>query len=139
MFVLYIVRRAWRGTRLKNERRGLGLVITFWCKCIIWVCQERLWWYSKSRCLCVSVSERWELLNNEGGVIIPVLRYGHYLSFFGVESNIAKLRPMVQRAEILSKHTVQVDRTLIWIKQGGVVCKKRDRRFNICSNVIKID
>jgi len=40
-----------------------------------------------------------------------------------VESNIPKLRPMVQRAEILSKHTVQVDRTLIYIKQGGVICK----------------
>jgi len=46
-------------------------------------------------------------------VIIPLLRYGHNRSFLGIESNIPKLRPMVQRAKILSKHTVQVDRTLI--------------------------
>jgi len=71
-------------------------------------------------------------------MIIPVLRYCHNCSFLGVESNIPKLSPMLPRAEILSKHNVQVDRTLIGIKQGGIICKKRDRRF-ICSNVINID
>jgi len=71
-------------------------------------------------------------------VIIPVLRYGHNRRFFWVESNIPQLRPIVQGAEVLSKHTMQVPRTLIWIKQGSVICKQRDRCFNICSNVINI-
>ena len=68
-----------------------------------------------------------------------MLRYGHDRSFLGVESNVPKLRPLVQRAEVLSKHIVQVDRALILIKQGGVICKEIDRCFNICSNVINMD
>ena len=79
MFVLYIMRWAWRGTWLTNERRRLILVITIWCTCMIWVCQGRLWWKSK-QCLCVSVTESWVLLNNEGEwlllcLVVVIVRY----------------------------------------------------------------
>jgi len=41
-----------------------------------------------------------------------VLRYGHNCSVLGVESSIQQLGPIVQRAEILSKHAVQLGKTL---------------------------
>ena len=54
---------------LRMSEDDFILVITFWWRWRMWVCQERLWWKIRPKCLWVLVSERWILLKNKGGCI----------------------------------------------------------------------